>query len=138
VVEGTPPEEGEWRDWLLKVPEESRSRAVPEGTEGAREAVLRFKRLSMEEGSALLRLEPLTGRMHQLRIQSAVRGMPIRGDAAYGATAPFGPATGSERDRAIALHAWSLAFLHPIRYEPVTVRAPLPEYWGGWAQHVLE
>ena len=33
------------------------------------------------------------------------------------------------RDRMIALHARSLTFLHPIRYEPVTVVAPLPEAW---------
>ena len=33
------------------------------------------------------------------------------------------------RDRVIALHARGLTFLHPIRYEPVTVTAPLPETW---------
>lgn len=138
VVDGVPPEAGEWRDWLLKVQEESRSRAVEAGTEGAREAVLRFKRLAVSEGASLLRLEPVTGRMHQLRVQSSVRGMPIRGDAAYGATSDFGPPPESERDRMIALHAWSLCFLHPISYQPVTIRAPLPECWGTWKEHVVE
>jgi hypothetical protein len=33
------------------------------------------------------------------------------------------------RDRVIALHARSLTFLHPVRYEPITVTAPLPDDW---------
>ncbi len=134
----TPPEEGEWRDWLRKVGDESRSEVVGEGEAGAREAVLKFRRLKMHEEGILLRLEPLTGRMHQLRVQAATRGWPIRGDVQYGARSAFGPAAEMARDRLIALHGWSLTFLHPIRYEPVTVTAPLPEYWDGWARDGLE
>ena len=33
----------------------------------------------------------------------------------------------------IALHARCLTFLHPIRFEPITVVAPLPEYWTALA-----
>lgn len=35
-------------------------------------------------GLSLVRLEPLTGRTHQLRIQCAKHGLPILGDAIYG------------------------------------------------------
>jgi hypothetical protein len=28
----------------------------------------------------------------------------------------------------------SLTFLHPIRYEPVTVTAPLPSHWQPWIE----
>ena len=38
--------------------------------------------------------------------------------------------TPDQRDRIIALHGRSLTFLHPIRYEPISVTAPLPEVWG--------
>jgi 23S rRNA pseudouridine1911/1915/1917 synthase len=62
-------------------------------------------------------------------VQSAARGWPVRGDALYGAKLPFGPPAGLARDRLIALHARSLTFLHPVRYEPLTVVAPLPEVW---------
>jgi 23S rRNA-/tRNA-specific pseudouridylate synthase len=41
----------------------------------------------------------------------------------YGAQTSFGPPAASPRDRVIALHARSLTFLHPIRYEPITVVA---------------
>lgn len=67
--------------------------------------------------------------MHQIRLQASVHGHPIRGDEQYGAHLPFGPPAPLPRERIIALHARSLTFLHPIRYEPVTVTAPLPEVW---------
>jgi 23S rRNA pseudouridine1911/1915/1917 synthase len=133
-ADGTlPPEEGEWRDWLLKVKEESRSELVSPDTPGAREAVLGYRALKASAGGALLEVEPRTGRMHQIRVQAAVRGWPVRGDVQYGARQPFGPPAELPRDRVIALHGRSLTFLHPIRYEPLTVTAPLPPAWDEWA-----
>jgi 23S rRNA pseudouridine1911/1915/1917 synthase len=123
------PAEGAWHDWLRKLQEESRSERVEPGTPGAREARLHYRRLGPCSGGTLLELRPETGRMHQLRLQSALRGWPVRGDALYGAKLPFGPPAEQPRDRCIALHARSLTFLHPIRYEPVTVTAPLPDAW---------
>jgi len=127
-----PSAEGVWEDWLLKVKEEARTERVAEDTPGARRAVLRYRRLRAEESGALLEIEPETGRMHQIRVQAAVRGWPVRGDVLYGSRLPFGPSAELPRDRVIALHARSLTFLHPIRYEPLTVTAPLPQAWGEW------
>jgi 23S rRNA pseudouridine1911/1915/1917 synthase len=126
-----PPEEGVWEDWLLKVQDEARALRVEPGTEGARRARLRFRRLRLTDDGALLELEPETGRMHQLRVQTAARGWPVRGDELYGARLPFGPLAEQPRERVIALHARSLTFLHPIRYEPLTVTATPPDAWGG-------
>jgi 23S rRNA pseudouridine1911/1915/1917 synthase len=126
-----PPPEGVWEDYLLKIKDEARTECVPPDTEGVRHAVLRFRRLSESADGALLEIEPQTGRMHQIRVQTAARGWPVRGDVAYGARLPFGPPAALPRDRIIALHARSLTFLHPIRFEPVTVTAPLPASWGG-------
>jgi 23S rRNA pseudouridine1911/1915/1917 synthase len=129
-----PPEEGVWEDWLLKVKEEARGERVTAETPGARRAVLRYRRVRGNEHGALLEIEPETGRMHQIRVQAASRGWPVRGDVLYGSRQPFGPPTDLPRDRIIALHARSLTFLHPIRYEPLTVTAPLPPAWGEWAE----
>jgi 23S rRNA pseudouridine1911/1915/1917 synthase len=129
-----PPAEGVWEDWLLKVKEEAHGERVAADTPGARQAVLRYRRLRAGEDGVLLEIEPETGRMHQIRVQAAVRGWPVRGDALYGSRLPFGPAAERPRDRVIALHARSLTFLHPIRYEPLTVTAPLPETWGEWGE----
>ena len=124
-----PPAEGAWEDWLVKVPDEARAERAPPDTPGARRALLRYRRLREGPEGALLEVEPETGRMHQIRVQAAARGWPVRGDALYGARLPFGPEAELPRDRVIALHARSLTFLHPIRYEPVTVTAPPPDYW---------
>jgi 23S rRNA pseudouridine1911/1915/1917 synthase len=123
------PERGTWEDWLRKVPEQARTEAVSPNTEGARKAILHYRLLQAHAEGALLEIQPKTGRMHQIRVQAALRGLPIRGDFLYGATRPFGPQEELPRDRVIALHARSLTFLHPIRYEAITVTAPLPEAW---------
>jgi 23S rRNA pseudouridine1911/1915/1917 synthase len=130
VVEGdVQPAEGMWEDWLLKIRDEARTELATAETPGARHAVLRYRRLAAGQDWTLLEIEPETGRMHQIRVQAAARGWPIVGDVLYGSGQPFGPAAELPRDRVIALHARSLTFLHPIRFEPVTVTAPVPDYW---------
>lgn len=125
------PPSGTWHDWLHKVADEARSeRALPD-TPGAREAILNYRVMRGIGGGSLLEFQPHTGRSHQIRVQAALRGWPICGDVLYGSKSPFGPAAELPRDRVIALHARSLTFLHPIRYERINVTAPLPSYWGG-------
>jgi 23S rRNA pseudouridine1911/1915/1917 synthase len=135
VVDGdVSPEEGTWEDWLRKLPEEARSEVVAPGERGAKEARLRYRRLHGGAGWSFLEVRPETGRMHQIRVQAASRGWPVRGDELYGSTQSFGPPAEQPRDRIIALHARRLTFLHPIRYEPIEVSAPLPEIWGEYAR----
>jgi 23S rRNA pseudouridine1911/1915/1917 synthase len=130
VVEGAGPSaEGTWEDWLRKLPDEARAERTDPDAPRARHARTHYRRLSGGDDWALVELRPETGRMHQLRVQAATRGWPILGDLLYGARQPFGPPAEEPRDRVIALHARSLTFLHPIRYEPLTVTAPLPEAW---------
>jgi 23S rRNA pseudouridine1911/1915/1917 synthase len=127
------PESGIWEDWLVKLREEARSVVAGPETPGARRAVLHFRRLDSLAGGVLLEIQPETGRMHQIRVQAASRGWPVRGDGLYGAALTFGPPAELPRDRVIALHGRSLTFLHPIRFEPVLVTAPLPDAWHGLA-----
>jgi len=130
AVEGdVQPQEGTWEDWLLKLPEEARVEKAAAETPGARHAVLEYRRLSSEAGCTLLEIKPHTGRMHQIRVQASLRGWPIRGDVLYHAQSSFGPPVELPRERVIALHARSLVFLHPIRYEPITLVAPVPDLW---------
>jgi 23S rRNA pseudouridine1911/1915/1917 synthase len=129
VVEGVvSPEEGVWEDWLLKVKAEARAERVPPNSAGARLATLSYRRLRATPQAAVLEITPQTGRMHQIRVQCAARGWPVRGDALYGAK---GDPASLVPPGAIALHALALTFLHPIRYEPITVAAPLPDWWEG-------
>jgi len=138
LVEGeVTPTEGVWEDWLLKIKDEARSLCVTADTLRARQAVLAYRCLRRVDGGTLLEIEPRTGRMHQIRVQAASRGWPVRGDVLYGSALAFGPSAPEAlpRDRVIALQARSLTFLHPIRFEPITAVAPLPESWPestGW------
>ncbi|MEI6241235.1 MAG: RluA family pseudouridine synthase [Planctomycetia bacterium] len=127
----------EWRDFLVKVPDEPRARVAAAAEADAREAVTRVRILARPfPGTLLVGLEPLTGRMHQLRVQAASRGLPIVGDALYGATESpipaFAPAADPRR-RPIALHAWRITYADPDSCEPTCVEAPLP---AGWPESV--
>ena len=129
-VEGdVTPESGAWEDWLKKIPDEARVERSSQGEFGAKQATLDYRVLQRLEGGTLLELSPQTGRMHQLRVQTAWRGHPIWGDSLYGSARDFGPITDDSRDRLIALHARQLTLQHPFTKETLTFTAPLPEYW---------
>lgn len=116
-------ETGLLQDWMRKVPNTARAEGASEHDPGAREARLMYEVLPGEhEGLTVCRIELITGRMHQIRWQLASRGFPVVGDDLYGGdTVTDTPG--------ILLHARELTFLHPIRYDPVTVTAPLPDWW---------
>src|SRR5207245_10517610 len=106
LVEGdVRPAEGIWEDWLRKLPDEARAETVAAEAERAKHAVLDYRVLRPGRDETLLELRPRTGRMHQLRVQAAARGHPIRGDALYGAKSTFRPAAELPRHGGIDLHA---------------------------------
>jgi 23S rRNA pseudouridine1911/1915/1917 synthase len=124
VVEGEVGDvSGSLEDWLRKDRDVGRVEVVGPNTPGARQALLHYQRRGQDRGLTWLELRPQTGRTHQLRVQLAARGHPIFGDAKYGSVHTFGGA--------VALHARSLTFLHPVRYEPVTLTADVPRAWRG-------
>ena len=118
-------------DWLLKVPDKAEAVVVPADTPGARQAILHYRVVGKAPLGTLLEIHLETGRMHQIRVQLASRGWPIRGDVQYGATQYLVDPPPEERiEIPIALHARQIRFLHPIRYDSVTVVAPVPANWG--------
>jgi 23S rRNA pseudouridine1911/1915/1917 synthase len=114
---------GSVEDWLKKNEEAHRVEVTSPETRGARQALLHFQKKSSLGDLTWLELRPQSGRRHQLRVQLAHHGHPVYGDARYGSIHTFG--------QGIALHARSLTFLHPIRYEPITLTAELPRSWRG-------
>ena len=132
AVEGdVTPDAGVWEDWIRKVAEEARAVRAADDEPGAKLATLEYRVLQkLPGGGTLLELAPRTGRMHQLRVQSAWRGHPVFGDVMYGTPRPFGPGWENPRDKVIALHARRLTLAHPVTREELTLTAPLPEYWS--------
>jgi 23S rRNA pseudouridine1911/1915/1917 synthase len=121
---------GSLEDWLRKDEQAGRVEVVPARSDGARQALLHYHRRASHGGLTLLEVRPQTGRTHQLRVQLAHHARPIYGDAKYGAVHTFGSA--------IALHARSLTWLHPIRYEPITLTAEVPRAWRGRFAYLLK
>lgn len=80
----------------------------------------RYETISSAGGVSRLRLTPLTGRSHQLRVHLAAIGHPILGDEFYAAGEAL-----RARER-LALHAFGLAFQHPATGEAVRFEAPCP------------
>jgi tRNA pseudouridine65 synthase len=80
------PSEKVWRDLLVKKQIGSGVR-MNTGGRGGSPAETRVSMLECKQGIpklSLLKLNPLTGRTHQLRVQAAKRGLPIVGDGTYG------------------------------------------------------
>lgn len=123
-----------WRDIIRKVPDEPRAELVTAGAEGGREAVTAGRVVALDDGVARVEFVPETGRMHQLRLQAAARGMPVLGDLPYGGR-PSGDAetTDDARRQPIALHAWRIAFFDPDSGRRVEVVCPPPAAWSGRA-----
>ncbi len=122
-------ESGTWTNWMRKIDGESRSELVPEEHPEAKHAALNFRRLASNSEMSWLEIELLTGRSHQIRLQSSSRGHPVLGDFQYGSTSAFGPAVADPREQPLALHSRSLQFIHPDSRKPITLEAPLPELW---------
>jgi 23S rRNA pseudouridine1911/1915/1917 synthase len=123
LVERSPPDEqGALEHHLRKDTASNRTHVVDAEEAGARRARLRYRVLRREGGAALVEIEPLTGRSHQIRVQLAAAGSVIVGDVRYGSQRELG--------HWIALHAAELEFQHPTRNERVNVRADLPTAWA--------
>ena len=92
MVHGTPPEQGDWEDFLFKDSRKNKVFVVKKERKGVKYARLEFHRRSAGDRS-LVHIRLHTGRSHQIRVQFASRGFPLVGDHKYGsrdeATAPM-------------------------------------------------
>jgi UPF0176 protein len=91
------------------------------------------------DGSSLLLAKPMTGRTNQIRIHCAHLGHPVCGDQTYrGAGVVAGAQTLAPGDPPLCLHAWRIAFRHPISGHPMEFVAPPPAWAGGPARKIPE
>jgi 23S rRNA pseudouridine1911/1915/1917 synthase len=130
------PESGTIRAAIGRHPERRQEMAI---RSAGRPAVTGYRTLAAAAGISLLELDLATGRTHQIRVHLKHAGHPLAGDPVYGearwkglpraAQAPL-----KEFPRP-ALHAWRLAFRHPVTGEPVAFEAAVPadlrELWEG-------
>lgn len=120
VVAGEPRQDQGVVDAPLREEWTSGRRGVARGDQPSREALTRWRVRERLLRFALLEVTLETGRQHQVRAHLAHVGLPVLGDAVYGRSVPEHAA------RRPLLHAWRLAFAHPVSGERVAVESPLP------------
>jgi len=117
-----------WTDYLRKIDDEARVEVIPEEiaatSTDTKLAELQMRVIQRGDARTLVELCPLTGRMHQLRVQSASRGHVIIGDSQYGSEVSCEGLV----DGCIALQAAKLEFNDPVNGKRVIVEAP-PAPW---------
>jgi 23S rRNA pseudouridine1911/1915/1917 synthase len=90
-----------------------------------------YRTLATAAGISLVELDLQTGRTHQIRVHLKHVGHPLVGDPVYGEArwkALPRPVQPTLRDfPRPALHAWRLAFAHPLDGRPLAFEAPVPE-----------
>ena len=99
-----------------------------------REAITHYRVMEQFREHTLVKLRLETGRTHQIRVHMASIDHPLLGDATYGgkrlrlmkgASEELSQALREYRHQ--ALHAAHIEFIHPIKGEPMSFDAPLPE-----------
>ena len=126
IVEEKPPlEEEQLINWLKKNQDKNRSRAYEKEVKGSKKAILSYQLVGRSKNYFYLKINPLTGRHHQIRVQLSFIGCRIKGDVKYGAKR-------TNKDGGIHLFAKSLSFVHPIKKEPLTISAnpPIDPLWN--------
>ena len=134
IVQELPPEtEATLVHFLRKQAGKNTVIAYPGESPGTERAELHYRVLGSSERYHLLHIQLFTGRHHQIRSQLAAIGSPIKGDVKYGFRR-------NNPDRSIQLHAWRLAFDHPVSKIRIRLEASLPDdpVWRAFAGQISE
>src|SRR5690606_232489 len=127
VVRGVPEKSGTLKDFLWKDRDKNKTEVVSANKKGAKEAVLTYEVIGTIDDLSLVKINLITGRSHQIRVQFASRGYPLYGDQKYGSDV-------NKPGQQIALWAYKLTFPHPVRDEMVETISTPPKVkpWSEW------
>lgn len=121
---------GQWKEHFKRVDAPLRKfvqrggeRFVRVSREG-KDSVTEFRCLEVFSDATLVEARLLTGRTHQIRVHAAHMGYPIAGDARYG-NKEINQQWQRKGLKRLFLHAWRLAFTHPVAGTQLQLEAPL-------------
>lgn len=121
IVKNEPPkDEDTLIQYLVRKQKNNKSYAYHKEVSNSKKAILHYKVIEKLNNYWALKIKLETGRHHQIRCQLAAMGCPIKGDLKYGADR-------SNKGGGIHLHARKLSLIHPVKKEPISFVAPIPD-----------
>ena len=124
-----------WRDLLAVNKKGGRVRTVTIGNIPSETHFQVIRHTQRNFSTSLVRLEPRTGRSHQLRVQCAKRRLPIVGDQTYGDFALNREFAKAAKSKRLFLHSLETAFTYEFAGKKFAFKAsaPLPaEFLVGY------
>jgi 23S rRNA-/tRNA-specific pseudouridylate synthase len=117
-----------WRDLLAINKKSGLIRAATVGNIPSETHFEAIKHAQKNFSTTLIRLEPRTGRSHQLRVQCAKRHLPIIGDQTYGDFGLNREFAKANKTKRLFLHSLETAFTYEFGGKPFAFKAgaPLP------------
>ena len=119
VVENNPKEKDTFIDYLKK-DEKTNTSYITNKNEG-KKSILEYIKINKKDNLSLVKINLLTGRHHQIRVQFSNHGYPLYGDHKYNKNFINNNKTN------IALIAKSLEFYHPTTNELLKFEIELPK-----------
>jgi 23S rRNA pseudouridine1911/1915/1917 synthase len=132
VVHGRPDNHsGSLQHYLIKDTATNTVKTASAHNKEAKEARLNYQVIGQHERFSLVRIDLLTGRPHQIRVQMSSIGCPLFGDQKYGATL-------NKPGQQLALWSTMLSFTHPTSKETLTFNAfpPSENPWSLWSESI--
>ena len=117
VVENTLKNKATLTDYLIKDNKTNITKVTTKNL--GKEAILNYEIIKKIDNLNLVKIDLVTGRSHQIRVQFSSRNNPLYGDQKYNKNAKV--------NTNIALFAKKLSFYHPITKEKMTFEIELPK-----------
>lgn len=86
--------------------------------ENGKAACTHWELINSDAHSSLLKLTPITGRSHQLRVHMLAMGNEILGDKLYASE------VGKAMSKRLCLHAFNISFTHPVSGDSLYFETP--------------
>jgi 23S rRNA pseudouridine1911/1915/1917 synthase len=140
LVEGRVEEEEGLIDFPIGPDTASRVRLKKACRNDGKESATRYAVIERFPGHTLLRIAPLTGRQHQIRVHLAAIGHPVRGDLLYKDESLFLAALdpGTSPPPRHFLHARYASFVHPVTGAQIRIEAPIPPDFQSMLEEIRQ
>ncbi len=123
VIYGTPDiSEGRFEHYLVKDRERNKVYIVNGQKKGGKKAILEYEVLGNAENMSLVKINLITGRSHQIRVQFASTGYPLFGDQKYSEGL-------SKPGEQLALWSYSIEVAHPVKLGNMVFQCNPPQIY---------